>query len=78
MVNSGESELDEIHRRASGRKRMRSSLKTDDTAVATIYETSREKPSAALTDTVLQLDEHENARTRSRGNGTTGGAGHPK
>jgi hypothetical protein len=53
MANSGESELDEIYRRASGGKRVRSSLKTDDAAVATIYRTSREKPSAALTATVL-------------------------
>jgi hypothetical protein len=63
MANSGQSELDEIYRRASGEKRVRSSLKTDDTAVATIYETSHEKPSAALTATVLQLDEHEDARS---------------
>jgi len=53
-------------------------VRTDDTVVATIYETGREKRSAALTDTVLQLDEHENARARSRGNGTTGGAANPK
>jgi hypothetical protein len=74
MANSGQSELDEIHRRASGRKRVRSGPRTDDTAVATTYESGREKPSAALTDTVPRLDEYENARTRLRGNGTIGGA----
>ena len=78
MANSAQSELDQAYRRASGRKRVRSSLKTGDTAVATIYETSREKPSAASTDTVLQLDRHENARTRLRGNGAASGAGNPK
>jgi hypothetical protein len=57
---------------------VQSSQKTDDKTVATIFETSREKPIAALPGTAPQLDEHENARTRLRGNGATGSAGNPK